>query len=72
MTASQSAEFDPSAIEVALRKRLDDYLRSTFETHTQPVGSEAWRKGLVGYLMRGPGSLTDVLSSVTPPAEGAE
>ena len=44
----------------ALRKRLDDWLRSTSETYAQPVGSPAWRDGLVGYLMRGPGSLADV------------
>lgn len=59
MTETLTVESDAPAVEAALRKRLDDWFRSTSETYAQPVGSPAWRDGLVSYLMHGPGSLSD-------------
>lgn len=38
-----------------IKQRITDYLRSTSEVYLQPVGSELWIRGLVSYIVHGPG-----------------
>jgi hypothetical protein len=47
----------------ALRKRLDDWYGSTsaFYAAERDDDGESWREGIVGYMLRGPGSLADTL-----------
>lgn len=52
------------SVEAAVEQRIRDFLRSTSEFYLR--GSDEWVAGLVGYIMRGPGSLSEVLE----PMEG--
>jgi hypothetical protein len=52
----------------SMRKRLDDWLASTSEAYAEPPAglnpSEAWREGVVSYLLDGPGALLPLFAEV--------
>lgn len=46
----------------AAEKRIRDWLASTSEFYAGPVGSDAWIKGLAGYITQGPGAVLPTLT----------
>lgn len=47
-----------STLERRIEKRVRDWFYSTSESYAGAPGSEAWIKGMLGYIMVGPGSIT--------------
>lgn len=70
MTAEHAHGIDTGGeVEAVLRKRTYDWLDSTSEVYASQSGRDVWVRGLVGYLMNGPGSLADLPTRASAAAD---